>query len=200
MEILRITDRITFKIADRPQEFDQIHRLLHRTFVVEIPRYEDPGTDYLVDKFHDRNVYVIALRNGRVCGMIAVHDQPPFSAAAAIEDPGILDRLGPRMIEARIFAVEPQERLGVAFPGLACSVYEYAKANRYGHIVITGLAVRQAMYQRMGFQPLGPPVLRGREHFIPMVLDLSQIPKKAKRDLDRWRRRTGVLRQSFDTV
>ena len=62
----------TFKIADLPQEFDQIHRLLHRTFVVEIARYDDPGTDYLVDKFHERNVYVIALRNGYVCGMIAV--------------------------------------------------------------------------------------------------------------------------------
>jgi hypothetical protein len=119
----------TFKIADLPQEFDQIHRLLHRTFVVEIPRYDDPGTDYLVDKFHERNVYVIALRNGHVCGMIAVHDQPPFSVAAAIEDAGILDSLGPRVIEARIFAVEQQERLGVAFPGLACSVYQYAKAR-----------------------------------------------------------------------
>jgi len=189
----------TFKIADLPQEFDQINRLLYQTFVVEVPRYDDPGTDYLVDKFHDRNVYLIALRNRNVCGMVAVHDRPPFSVAAAIEDPSILDRLGPSLMEARVFAIAPEERTGLAFPGLACSVYEYAKTNHYGHILITGLAARQRMYERMGFRALGSPVLRGHEHFVPMVLDLLRLPDNAKRDLDRWIRRTGTLPNVGDT-
>ena len=189
----------TFKIADLPQEFDKILRLLYRTFVVDVPLYDDPVTDYLVDKFHERNVYLIALRNGNVCGMMAVHDQPPFSVAAAIEDPNILDRLGPRLIEVRTFAVEPQERLGVAFLGLACSIYEYAKSNRYGHIVVTEKAVRQEIYERLGFRALGPPTLRGHEHFVPMALDLSHIPDKSRQDLDRWSRRTRILRRPIDT-
>jgi hypothetical protein len=40
--------RYLFKFAEMPREFADIHRLLYRTFVLEVPRYDDPGTDYLV--------------------------------------------------------------------------------------------------------------------------------------------------------
>lgn len=186
--------RYLFKIAETPQEIAEIQRLLYRTFVLEIPRYEDPGTDYLVDKYHDRNVYFVATRHGRVCGMTAVHDRRPFSVTAALDDPSILDTLSPRLLEARIFAVEPRERFGRVFAGLACSVCEYARSHGYGDIVITGLAERQKMYERMGFRPLGQPTLRGSGYFVPMVLCLSNLPKEMEQDLDRWnRRRTGQL-------
>ena len=58
--------RYLFKPAETPREIAGIHRLLYRTFVLEIPRYDDPGTDYLVDKYHERNLYFVAVRNGRV--------------------------------------------------------------------------------------------------------------------------------------
>jgi N-acyl-L-homoserine lactone synthetase len=185
--------RYLFKLAETPQELADIHRLLYRTFVLEIPRYDDPGTDFLVDKYHERNLYFVAVRKGRVCGMTAVHDQPPFSVAAALDDPNVLYKLRPRLLEARIFAVEPRERFGLVFAGLACSIHEYAKSSGYRYIVITGLAGRQGMYERMGFRPLGPPALRGNEYFVPMALDLSCLPEKVKRDLDRWNRRRGAL-------
>ena len=185
--------RYLFKLAETPQELAGIHRLLYRTFVLEIPRYEDPGTDYLVDKYHERNRYFVALRKGRVCGVTAVHDQPPFSVAAALDDPNVLHRLSPHLLEARILAVEPRERFGLVFAGLACSIYEYAQSSGYRYIVITGLAGRQGLYERMGFRPLGPPVLRGNAYFVPMALGLSSLPETMKRDLDRWNRRGGAL-------
>jgi hypothetical protein len=160
--------------------------LLYRTFVREIPRYEDPCTDYLIDKYHERNLYFVAVRQGRVCGMMAVHDRPPFSVAAALNDANVLDRLGSSLLEARILAVEPRERFGLVFAGLAWSVHGYARSSGYRYIVITGLAERQGMYERMGFRPLGPPVLRGNEYFVPMEADLSRLPENVKRDLDRW--------------
>jgi len=49
-----------------------------------------PG-ERLVDKFHDKNRYVIALADDQIIGMIAVHDQPPFSVAAKLADPSVLD-------------------------------------------------------------------------------------------------------------
>jgi N-acyl-L-homoserine lactone synthetase len=185
--------RYVFKIAETPQELADVHRLLYRTFVLEIPRYDDPGTDFLVDKYHERNVYFVAVRKGRVCGMTAVHDQPPFSAAAALDNPNVLLKLTPRLLEARILAVNPRERFGVVFAGLACSVHEYAKSSDYRYIVITGLTERQGMYERMGFRPLGPPRLRGNRHFVPMALDVSRLSKKVKWDLDRWNCRVGAL-------
>ncbi len=184
--------RYLFKRAESLAELAEIHRLLYRTFVLEIPRYDDPGTGYLVDKYHERNLYFIALRDGRVCGMTAVHDQPPFSVASALENPGVLDRLDPPLLEVRILAVEPAERFGMVFAGLARSVHEYAKAKGYRTIVMTGLAKRQAMYERMGFRPLGPPALRGQESFVPMALNLSNLPERARRSLARWNQRRGV--------
>jgi len=181
--------RYVFKLAETPQELEDVHRLLYQTFVVEIPRYDDPGTDYLVDKYHDRNLYFVALCNGRVCGMAAVHDQPPFSVAAALDDPDVLHRLSRRLLEVRIFAVEPRERFGLVFAGVAWSIHEYAKSSGYRQIVISGLAGREPMYERLGFLRLGPPRLRGSEHFVPMALDLSRLPKKVKQDLQRWNRR-----------
>jgi hypothetical protein len=120
-------------------------------------------------------------------------DGSPISVAAALDDPNVLHRLSPRLLEARILAVEPGERFGLVFAGLACSLHEYAQSSGYRSIVITGLAGRQGMYERMGFRPLGPPVLRGNAYFVPMAIDLSSLPEKVKRDLNRWNRRGGAL-------
>jgi Flp pilus assembly protein TadB len=83
--------RYVFKIADTPSEFEQIHRLNYRTFVSEIPQHADPGTGgVLVDKFHAKSTYFIALRDGRLVGMLSAHDRPPFSVAGRLPDPGVL--------------------------------------------------------------------------------------------------------------
>jgi N-acyl-L-homoserine lactone synthetase len=63
-----------FKLADRPEEIDQIHRLVYRTFVLEIKQHPDPGGGRLIDKFHHKNRYLVADRERQVCGMVAVHD------------------------------------------------------------------------------------------------------------------------------
>ena len=41
-----------FKRAESQPEFEQVHRLNHRTFVEEIPQHQPTGTGDLVDKFH----------------------------------------------------------------------------------------------------------------------------------------------------
>ncbi|MEZ6100990.1 MAG: hypothetical protein R3E01_18780 [Pirellulaceae bacterium] len=182
---------LTFKIADTPQELEQIDQLLYRTFVLEVPRYDDPGTDRLTDKFHERNVYFVAVRGDAVQGMVAVHDRPPFSVASAMKNPGLLDELGPRIVEARILAIKPEERGGMAFWGLACAVCDFALVRRYDAIVITGLTKRQRMYEKMGFGAIGPPVLLGAERFTPMAANLSAIPPHLQLALEHWRRRHG---------
>ena len=182
----------TFKLAATPHEFDQIHRLLHKTFVLEVRQHEDRGTNYLIDKFHHKNQYIVAVRNQRVCGMVALHDEPPFSVASALPYSGVLEQLCPRLLEARILAVEPNERSKIVFPGLMCSIHEYARQGGYQHIAMTGLRDRQRMYERMGFRALGAAVLKGQAYFVPMLLDLSNLPGRIARGLDRWKRRLGI--------
>ena len=73
-------DSLVFKIATEPWEFDQIHRLNYRTFVDEIQQYQGSGNGLLVDKFHDKNAYFIALHEGRVVGMVSAHDHADDAA------------------------------------------------------------------------------------------------------------------------
>ena len=67
--------RYLFKRAEAGEETEQVHRLNYRTFVHEIHQYPDNGDGYLVDKFHDKNVYFICCRGARVVGMISAHGQ-----------------------------------------------------------------------------------------------------------------------------
>jgi len=181
---------LLFKQAETDAELEQIHRLIYRTFVVEIPRYDDPGTESLVDKFHAKNRYWIAVRGGQVRGVVAVHGEPPYSVAKAVDDPDALLAHCPRLLEARILAVEPDERFGLVFAGLAFSVFDDARRGGYTHLAITGLAARERMYRRIGFQPVGPPRLLGGDHFMPMLLDLNDVPKAAQDRITLWQRRT----------
>src|SRR5690242_10073321 len=101
-----MTGSLTFKQADSGWAFEQIHRLNYRTFVEEIGQYAPDGSGVLVDRFHDKNKYFIAVQDGRVVGMLAVHDQPPFSVESRLPDPAILRSLGGRLLEVRLLALE----------------------------------------------------------------------------------------------
>ena len=173
-----------FKLAESSNEIEQIHRLIYRTFVVEIKQHADPGGGLLIDKFHHKNRYLVAVRDGQVCGMVAVHDQPPFSVADAIPTPGVLEGLGPGLLEVRLLAVEPDQRHRWLFGGLLWAVYDYALQLGYQYLAISGLRERQAMYERMGFRPLGEPVPRGQAYFVPMLLRLSDLGERAQRTRD----------------
>lgn len=170
-----------FKQADSDQEFDQIHRLNYRTFVSEIRQYSDPGTDRLIDKFHHKNVYFVGLKRGRVVGMLSAHDQPPFSIAERLPDPSMLQRPGMNVMEVRLLAVEPDERHSSIFFGLVYVMYHYALKKQKTHLLISGVSQRQRLYQRLGFVPIGPALPSGQASFIPMILDVTDIPEKMQR-------------------
>src|SRR5262249_21393962 len=79
-------DAYFLKRALTTEKNKQTHRLNYRTFVTEIPQHHDTGDGRLVDKFHAKNIYFIAMRRDRVVGMISLHDQPPFSVADRLPD------------------------------------------------------------------------------------------------------------------
>ncbi len=176
---------VVFKLAESPHEIEQVHRLNYQAFVREVPQHSDPGSDCLIDKFHDKNVYFIALRNEQVVGMVSAHDRPPFSVCDRLKDPQAIDRLGGRPLEVRLLAIEPTQRCSIVFAGLMGALWEYAQARRYTHVLISGLVQRRSMYERMGFRPLGPAVRSGQADFVPMVLDLRDLPANVVRGL-RW--------------
>ena len=48
---------LTYKIAETPDEFEQIFRLNYKTFTEEIPQNEANPERSRVDKFHAENTY-----------------------------------------------------------------------------------------------------------------------------------------------
>lgn len=179
-------DGYVFKRAEVPHEFEQIHQLNYRTFVSEIPQHADTGNGRLVDKFHEKNSYLIAVRAHRVVGMVSVHDQPPFSVADRLCDPALLFRDGSRPLEVRLLAIEPACRGSTVIVGLLYSVYEYAKARSHSHLLISGIEDRLSMYQHLGFEPLGPAVLCGAARFIPMSVTVNRLAHQCQRKINLW--------------
>jgi aspartate aminotransferase-like enzyme len=178
--------RYVFKCADTKDEFEQIHRLNYQTFVGEIPQHHDNGSGALVDKFHDKNAYFIVLKDGCVIGMVSAHDRPPFSIASRLPDPGILTQSGTRPLEVRLLAVEPKERNSTVFFGLIYTLYRYAVRSGYSHLFISAVDTRLDLYERLGFSPQGPAVQSGNAFFVPMALDLHQIPYRMERVVKLW--------------
>lgn len=177
-----------FKRAESSSEIEQVHSLNYATFVREIPQHADPGIDRLVDKFHEKNVYFIALRDERVVGMLSVHDQPPFSVADRLPDPAMLGAPGIRPLEIRLLAVHSAERHGTVFAGLAWSVMRHVQQTGHTHLFISGFEERLSMYEGLGFKALGPAVGAPGARFVPMCLAAREMERLHAQLVNRWTR------------
>ena len=184
--------RYEFKAAETPAEHEQLHRLNYETFVREVAQHDDTGDGRLVDKFHDKSLYFVALDGSRVVGMLSVHDRAPFSIADKLADPAALERLGPRPLEVRLLAVEPRHRHGAVFAGLGLAVLRHAQRRGYSHMLISGVAERLRLYERMGFRPLGPAVKQGEARFVPMVAFVQGLPEQILDDAVRVERKSAA--------
>ncbi len=189
-----MTGSLTFKQADSAWEFEQIHRLNYRTFAEEIGQYAPDGSGVLVDRFHDKNRYFIAVQDSQVVGMVAVHDQPPFSVASRMSDPAILVSLGERLLEVRLLALNAGSRHRMIFAGMLWQMYLFARRQGYSHLVISGITDKLEMYERLGFEALGPAVQTGEASFVPMAMCLQPPPERLLRDAQLYLARENRMR------
>jgi aspartate aminotransferase-like enzyme len=178
-----------FKRAETSDELDQIHALNYRTFVGELAQYPDAGAGRLVDKFHHKNIYFIALSGPHVVGMVSVHGQPPFSIAERLPDPGMLQRPDMRPLEVRLLAVDQEKRNSIVLAGLVYALYMHASENGITHLFISGVKERLSLYEQLGFEAVGPAVSAGKALFVPMVCPVSAIKGRKQRLFELWFRR-----------
>lgn len=171
---------LEFKIADRPEEIAQIHRLNYQTFVEEIPQHHANPDQLLVDKFHAENTYIICLDAGRVVGMIAVRANRPFSLDSKLADLDALLPAGRRLCELRLLAVEPGYRNGWVFWGMGRLLAEHCLRQGYELALISGTTRQQRLYHHLGFHPFGPLVGEPGAQFQPMYLSLEAFGRRAR--------------------
>ncbi len=170
-----------FKKAESEAELEQVFRLNHEVFADELHQYQPDPSARLIDKFHDKNLYLIAVAGDEVAGMIAAHDRPPFSIERRLADVRVLDQYG-RLMEVRLLAVRPAHRKGIVMAGLFLELYEHARG--YDALAISGVVEECPMYHRLGFHDLGPPVRSGAAEFVPMVVRIADLAERQSR----WRR------------
>ena len=161
-----------FKKDDTGGEFEQVHALNYRTFAEEIGQFAADGSGILVDRFHAKNTYFVAVEQERVLGMVAVHDEPPFSAASRLADRTVLGTLR-RPLEVRLLAIEPHARHRMILAGLMWKAFEAAQGRGCSHILISGRAEKLRIYEKLGFRTLGPAVRAGAAWFSPMALAME---------------------------
>ncbi len=178
-----------FKPAESPAELEQVHRLNYLTFVREIPQHDDPGTGQLVDSYHEKNQYLICLKDGELVGMVSWNDRPPFSVEKRLPDRQVLATDGVKPVEIRLLAVVPEERSSPVMAGLVWSLYQASAAHGWTHFVISGVVEQLDLYRHLGFEELGPPVGTGRASFVPMWLPVEKLERTMRRPMELWQKR-----------
>jgi predicted N-acetyltransferase YhbS len=163
------------KPADQETEFYQIHQLNYKTFVEEIPQHQPNDEKILIDKFHSRNKYIVALRNEQVIGMVCYNQFRPFSLDEKVPD---LDTYLPsyvQLAEIRLLAVAREERrITVAYRLLKYLCTELIR-NKIDTAIISGTTRQTRLYSSIGFTPFGPLVGKQNAFYQPMVITLNEL-------------------------
>ena len=181
-----------FKLAENPEEYDGLRRLNHRVFAEEVGQHTADPSGLLVDRFESKSEYWIALHAGAVVGMLAVHDQPPYSVEKRLPTPDVLKSWPSPILEVRLLAVDPDHRNRMVMAGLLGNMVVQAMDRGYATMLASGITGRLEMYRRFGFEELGPPVEDGRAAFVPLALRLDQLPARIRHEIGLWLKRGAV--------
>ncbi|WP_348265222.1 aminotransferase class V-fold PLP-dependent enzyme [Telmatobacter sp. DSM 110680] len=182
---------VQFRQADSAEDIEQVHRLNHRIFSEEVGQHPRTSDGRLIDKFHDRNRYFIAICGSELVGMVSAHDGPEFSITSRLENLRALKVLR-APLEIRLLAILPKFRNRSILAGLFWQVRSYARKHHYSDLLISGIVERLSMYEKMGFKAMGPAIPCGAAAFVPMRLSLDAALERFERREQmygaRWRR------------
>lgn len=171
---------LRFRIASRPDELVQVHRLNYRTFVEEIPQHAPNAERVLVDRFDAENTYVVCLRGEVVVGMISVRGSRPFSLDQKLPDLDAHLPPGRSACEIRLLSVDRAHRSGVVFRGLVERLARHCLRAGYDLAVISGTERQLRLYAHLGFVPFGPRVGEDGARFQPMYLTLETFRRHGR--------------------
>ena len=167
--------KLQFKIAETPEEFDQINKLNYKTFVEEIQQHPQNPKKYLVDKFHTENTYLICLENGIVIAMVSVRGNRPFSLDAKVKNLDSFFYKNFKPCEIRLLSIETNRRSGRILQGLLTKLALVCIKKGFDIALISGIVEQEKLYLRLGFLPFGNPVKSGQVYYQPMYKKLEDL-------------------------
>ena len=159
-----------FAIASTEADRDAVHALNYQIFVEEIPQHPPNPEHRLIDRFHAENTYLLCWSGSELVGMVCARANRPFSLDAKLTD---LDALLPahqRLVEIRLLAVKPRHRTPQVFRGLTNLLGRHCAAKGYDLAIVSAYLGQGALYNHIGFRPMGPVVGTPPAQFQPMYL------------------------------
>lgn len=171
---------LAFKVASEDWEFEEIHRLNYKTFVLEIPQHEASPARRLVDKFHAENTYLICLSGRTLAGMLAVRGNRPFSLDQKLPNLDSHLPAGRTICEIRLLVVEREFRGAQVLQGILALLWQHGLRRGYDLAIISGTTRQLKLYQHLGFVPFGPLVGTGDARFQPMYVTLETFESTAR--------------------
>lgn len=175
------TPAFTIKMATQ-DEYDKIHQLNHQTFAEEIPQHEQKRDGKLIDAFHEKNTYIVALEGEELVGMICYNAIRPFSLDKKLPDLDVYLPPHQKLVEVRLFAVKKNKRKqGVALSMLKVLI-PYLIAQGFDLGVISGNVNELELYSNIGSVPFGPLVGTEKALYQPMYFHISNLKGAFKVD------------------
>jgi predicted N-acetyltransferase YhbS len=173
---------MTITVPSTDTEFEQIHKLNYTTFVDEIPQHQGNDQRVLIDKFHDKNRYIIAKDEQQVIAMVSFSLERPFSLDKKINN---LDDYLPaysKIAEVRLLAVDKSERKKMTTYLLLKKLCEELIKENVDTAVISGTTRELKLYAKIGFIPFGSLVGSHEATYQPMFITLNQLRDDFKRN------------------
>ena len=162
----------TIRVADE-RDWDAIAQLNHDTFALELGQYESNEAGRKTDRLHDTNRYIVAYVEDELVGMLSITlpSTAPFSTLKRL--PSVSEEIRSnlyRTAEIRLLAIKPEHRgLGV-FGQLMVLAIQTCYQHGVDRVLMSAIENKVALYELMGFRPVGEPVAEGTAVFIPMLI------------------------------
>lgn len=172
---------IIFRKAESPEDFNKIHRLNHTVFSEEIGQHAQNASGVLVDKFHDKNHYTLAEKEGEIVGMICAHWEPPYSVTDKY--PEIVDHLEQSQLtaEIRLLAIAPAFRKTAIAWRLMHHMATDLIQRGVDTVLISGIKQHKRTYEKLGFKAVGEAVKSGQALYYPMIMRKSDFMESSTR-------------------
>ena len=162
----------TIRIATE-QDWDAISQLIHNTYALELGQYAANQSERITDRFHPTNLYIVAYVQDELVGMLSMTlpSTAPFSTLKRL--PFVSEDIKAHLhktAEIRLLAIKPEFRRQGIFNYLMGAAIISCYQQEIERVLISAIEDRVALYQFMGFQTIGAPVIEGTAVYVPMII------------------------------
>lgn len=170
--------KIIIKQPESEKEFEQIFRLNYETFVNEIPQHKKNADQKLVDKFHDNNQYIIAVKGELLLGMISFNTTRPFSLDIKKVSMEEIVPNGTVVAEIRLLAVKKEWRKTSITFRLVKRLFEIMQEQGISFGLISAAVEQLDFYNKLGCKPFDKMVGKEGAYYQPMYISMDNLRKE----------------------